>query len=76
MKQEGKTELRLLGDAIRKERKRLKTSQEDFAEVSDLHRTYIGQVERGEKNISFINILRLAKAIGAKPSELFRKAGL
>jgi transcriptional regulator with XRE-family HTH domain len=76
MKSEGKTELRLLGDAIRKERKRLKVSQEDFAEACDLHRTYVGQVERGEKNISFINILRLAKAVEAKPSDLLRRAGL
>lgn len=76
MAQKGKTELRLLGEAVRTERKRLKFSQEDFAEVCDLHRTYIGQVERGEKNVSFINILRLAKAIGTKPSELFGKAGL
>ena len=76
MVKEGKSELRLLGDTMRRGRKRLKLSQEDFAELCDLHRTYIGQVERGEKNISFLNILRLARALKIKPSALFRDADL
>jgi len=69
-------QLRSFGAAIRGERKRLNLSQEDFAEVCDLHRTYIGQVERGEKNISFENIGRIASAVRLKPSELFAKARL
>lgn len=76
MTKENKRELRHFGDAVRLGRKRLGVSQEDFAELCDLHRTYIGQVERGEKNISFINILRLANALKAKPSVLFDSAGL
>jgi transcriptional regulator with XRE-family HTH domain len=76
MDEEGKAELLALGKAVRRERMRLKLSQEDFAEVCDLHRTYVGQIERGEKNISFINILRIAKAFGRKPSSLFNKARL
>lgn len=76
MTKECKKELRCLGDAVRLGRKRLRVSQEDFAELCDLHRTYIGQVERGEKNISFINILRLANALKTKPSVLFDMAGL
>lgn len=51
-------------------------SQEDFAEVCDLHRTYIGQIERGEKNISFENILRVSRALGLKPSGLLAAAKL
>lgn len=74
--QEGQRKLRALGEAVRNERQRLDMSQEDFAERCDLHRTYIGQIERGEKNISFLNILKVANAIGAKPSELFRNAGM
>jgi len=76
MQSEGKPELRSLGDSVRRERKKIKVSQEDFAELCDLHRTYIGQVERGEKNISFINILRISSALNLKPSVLFGKADL
>lgn len=76
MAAEGKSELRKLGDAIRAERKSLGVSQEDFAELCELHRTYIGQVERGEKNISFVNILRIAHALRQKPSALLSLAGL
>jgi transcriptional regulator with XRE-family HTH domain len=74
--QEAKTQLRQFGDAVRRCRSVLKLSQEDFAELCELHRTYIGQVERGEKNISFINILRIAKALGVKPSQLFGQSKL
>jgi transcriptional regulator with XRE-family HTH domain len=76
MAAEGKTELKALGDAIRAERAKLGVSQEDFAELCDLHRTYVGQLERGEKNVSFINVLRVAKAFRIKPSALIGKAGL
>jgi transcriptional regulator with XRE-family HTH domain len=69
-------QLRSFGAAIRGERTRLNLSQEDFAEVCDLHRTYVGQVERGEKNVSFQNIARIASALGLKPSELFGRARL
>jgi transcriptional regulator with XRE-family HTH domain len=73
---EGKAELRALGDAIRAERKKLDVSQEDFAEMCELHRTYIGQLERGEKNVSFTNVLRVSRAFRIKPSTLFARAGL
>ena len=76
MATEGKKELKALGEAIRQGRKTLEVSQEDFAEMCDLHRTYIGQVERGEKNISFINILRITKALRTKPSALLDGAKL
>jgi transcriptional regulator with XRE-family HTH domain len=69
-------QLKGFGAAIRGERKRLNLSQEDFAEVCDLHRTYVGQIERGEKNISFENIVRVAKALKLKPSQLFIQARL
>ena len=76
MDTEGKRELRLLGDAIRAKRTALALSQEDFAELANLHRTYIGQLERGEKNVSAVNLLRLSKAFKIKPSILFKDAGL
>ena len=73
---EGQKELRQLGDAIRTGRNDLDVSQEDFAELSGLHRTYIGQLERGEKNVSFVNVLRISRALKIKPSALFKEAGL
>jgi transcriptional regulator with XRE-family HTH domain len=45
-------------------------SQEEFAHVSGLHRTYIGQVERGEKNLSFANLQKISGALGISSSEL------
>ena len=47
-----------------------KWSQEEFAHVSGLHRTYIGQIERGEKNISFENLTKIAGVLGVSLSEL------
>ncbi len=46
-------------------------SQESFAEVCDLHRTYIGAIERGERNVSLENIYKIATALGLKTKDLF-----
>lgn len=45
-------------------------SQEGLAELADLHRTYVGSVERGERNISLMNVERLANALGVDPRDL------
>lgn len=54
----------IFAEALRRERKCLNISQEDLAELSGLHRTYVGAVERAERNISIDNIERLSKAVG------------
>jgi len=46
-------------------------SQEKLSQIADLDRTYISGVERGVRNISLINIVRLAEALEVPPSELF-----
>ena len=62
--------LALLGKRIHELRAAKKWSQEEFAHVSGLHRTYIGQIERGEKNISFDNLSKVAGVLGVTLSAL------
>jgi len=45
-------------------------SQEKLAELAELHRTYIGQVERGEKNLTLLSMERIAKALGVEVRDL------
>jgi transcriptional regulator with XRE-family HTH domain len=64
--------LLIFGDTVRQIRRQKGLSQEDLAELSGLHRTYVGGIERGERNIGLVNVLRLAAALDALPGELFR----
>lgn len=63
---------KLFGENVRKQREKLHLSQEKLAELCDLHRTYIGGIERGERNVSIENIQKIAKALGIKISVLFK----
>jgi len=62
----------VFGDNLRRQRKALGISQEDLADKAGLHRTYIGSVERGERNVSIDNIERLASAVGATIQQLLQ----
>jgi transcriptional regulator with XRE-family HTH domain len=67
-----KSELLKLGEKIRHYRKSKGLSQEKLAELSDLHRTYIGGVERGERNISLLNLIYIARSLGVTLSEIVK----
>jgi transcriptional regulator with XRE-family HTH domain len=60
-----------LGRAIRELREQRGFSQEDLAHEAGMHRTYVGGIERGERNVSFANIVRLANALQVPTSLLF-----
>ena len=64
---------RSLGRRIRAMRSKRGWTQEQFAEFCGLHRTYMGHVERGEKNVSLSTVLRVANALGVRISALFSR---
>lgn len=66
---------RIFAENLRMARLESGLSQEDLAELANLHRTYVGSVERAERNISIDNMERLAKALGTTiPKLLMEKA--
>jgi len=64
-----------LGRAMREVREQSGTSQETIALKADLHRNYYSDVERGNRNITHITLLKIAKALNVKASELLAQAG-
>lgn len=60
------------GRAVRQRRQKLGVSQEAFADLCKLDRTYIGGIERGERNVALLNIQKIASALQIRLSELFR----
>jgi transcriptional regulator with XRE-family HTH domain len=68
---ENKNILVIFGNKVREIRKTKNLSQEDLADKAELHRTYIGMIERAEKNITLINIQKIANALQVNIKELF-----
>jgi len=64
---------RIFAENLRKARLAKKLSQEDLAELANLHRTYVGSVERAERNVSIDNIERLSLALGVSPASLLKR---
>jgi transcriptional regulator with XRE-family HTH domain len=64
------TVLRKFGDKVKALRLKKGWSQEHLAHRADLHRTYIGSIERYERNVSLLNVERIAKAFGVKAKDL------
>ena len=62
--------LQLIATNIRIKRSKLNISQERLAELSDLHRTYIGQIERAEKNLTILSLEKIAKALEVDIADL------
>jgi transcriptional regulator with XRE-family HTH domain len=69
-KVEPQQHLRVFGDRVRAVRLERGWSQERFADICGLHRTYVGSVERGERNVSLLNIWVIADALEVHPSQL------
>jgi transcriptional regulator with XRE-family HTH domain len=62
--------LKTFASNVKSLRKKKGFSQEELARRADLHRTYIGSIERCERNVSLLNVERIAKALGVRPREL------
>ncbi len=65
--------LEIFGKRLRQLRLAKDLSQEDLAFRAGLHRTYVSSVERGERNVSLINIYKLAEALEVSVTELFER---
>lgn len=76
-KPEGKAPIhrRQLGLVIRTHREAAHLSQEKLAELADVHRNYIGLVERGDQNLTVDLLLRIARALDCRPSRLLAETG-
>jgi len=65
---------RVVADNVRRLRREARQSQEELAETASLHRTYVGAIERAERNLSLDNVERLALALKVEPAELLKTA--
>lgn len=75
-KQDVEQELLRLGQSIRAQRKALGLTQEALADAAGIDRAHMGKIERGERNVTLLNLSRIASAINLRPSEVLAAAGL
>lgn len=75
-KQDEDGQLKALGAAIRARRKAVGMSQEALADAAGVDRSHMGKVERGERNVTILNVVRIAAALSERPSELLSAAGM
>ncbi|WP_175128653.1 helix-turn-helix domain-containing protein [Achromobacter piechaudii] len=68
--------LAAIGTAIRARRKHLGLSQESLSLRSGIDRSHMGRIERGERNLTLLNLVRVCSALDCKPSDLMAAAGL
>lgn len=66
--------LTVFGNQVRSRRQQLQLSQEQLASIAGLHRTYIGMIERAEKNITLVNAQKVADALECNLQDLFDAA--
>ena len=64
------------GRKVQMRRKELKLSQEQLAEEAGLHRTYIGMIEREKKNVTLVNIEKIANAVKEQLNPLYKALGV
>lgn len=67
-----RAKLKNLGKRIKEMRSERSISQEELAELAGVHRTYVGMIERGEKNVTILSAQKIATALGVSISELFK----
>lgn len=68
--------LERFGTAIRTRRTSLLLSQEALADLAEIDRSHMGKIERGERNVTLLNVVRIANAMQCRPSDLLIEAGL
>ncbi|WP_175813537.1 helix-turn-helix domain-containing protein [Burkholderia contaminans] len=68
--------LKEVGRSIRARRLSLDISQEALAHLAHIDRSHMGKIERGERNVTLLNLLKIAQALSCRPSELLSSAGL
>ena len=68
--------LQLLGRVVRERRRRTEMSQESLADAAGIDRSHMGKIERGERNVTLLNLKRIAVALDVTLSALFDEAGL